>query len=97
MSQGILYTCDRVMDEFGSTCPHREYVGTASIETARRVAAERGWTLGGDIGQDLCPEHSGRLYRLQLAPPDNVQPIRRPDQVVSDTLAPVIPIRTEQE
>jgi hypothetical protein len=91
MSQAIAWFCDHVMDEFGSTCPDRIFVEAPSVDAGRILATQRGWTLAGNAGRDLCPRHGGRLYRLQLAPPNNVQPIRRPDQVSTPLLDNVSP------
>lgn len=89
MSSLLAFTCDHVMDEFGSTCPDRIFaLLTYGLDAARQYATDRGWTLAGADGRDLCPQHGGRLYRLHLAPPNNVQPIRRPDQVATPQLTP---------
>lgn len=94
MTQMVAWLCDAVLDEFGSTCPTPFSVIASSIPDARLIAAQHGWTLAGSEGRDLCPTHSGRLYRLHLDPPDNVQPLRRPEQVASPLLDNVTPLRS---
>lgn len=90
MTQLIAYSCDQIMDVHGSTCPATRLIDAPTVDAARVIATQAGWTLGGSTGRDLCPKHSGRRLRLQLPP---VESIRRPAQVETDRPDNVIPMR----
>lgn len=95
MSWSTAIRCDKVMDEYGSTCGRHQLFVEVDREAREAAAAALGWAVGGIHGGALCPMHSGLGLEalLRRAP---VTPIRRPSTRSDATVTP-LPSRRDPE
>ena len=67
MSLVLQVSCDKIMDEFGSTCATRSGAATANVDEAAAYWIALGWVFTDAKHSALCPVHA-RLAGFPGAP-----------------------------